>query len=352
MRKKIGIITLVHVRNIGAVLQAYASKIQLESLGYEVTYLRSYGAKEALAFFKGDMGSLRPHTWKFNIERYGKFEKCFRMFKEKKLGREDLREYSSILLGSDSIWMPKYGKREMPAEFFGNVPFPNLYSYAASSGGIGDPVLYSEKQRNALKKIKKITVRDDYTKKLIKELIGRDSEVVLDPTLLMDWSTQASRLTAFRPKEKSHPYLLVYGGMSENMIHSIKKLASKKHLQVINLAPYSKAFEYNVAVSPMEFLFYIQNAELVITSMFHGVMISMGFRKNFIYFSSDENRSKKLSTAMHNLGFNRADWIWDEKLELPIDGIPYPIDFDNRLNVARSHSLAILKEIAAGNDAR
>lgn len=343
MKKKIGIVTLVHVHNIGAVLQAYSTKIQLEILGYEVINLMPYGIKEALTFFKGDIGSLRPYTWRFNFERCIKFEESFRLFDEKKLEKADLREYSSIILGSDSIWMPKYGKQEMPAEFFGNIRFSNIYSYAASSGGIIDSALYSEKQKNALKKIKKITVRDEHTKKLIKNLIGSDADIVLDPTLLVDWNTEISKLTLFRPKEIGHPYLLVYGGMSEKMIVGIKKLALKKHLRIINLAPYCKAFEYNIAVSPIEFLFFIQNAELVITSMFHGVMLSMGFRKNFIYFSSDSNRSKKLSTTMNSLGFNNDDWIWDDQTELSIDGTNYPVDFENRLNTTRGYSLDRLK---------
>ena len=45
---KVGIITLMHVRNIGAVLQAYATKCIIEEAGFEPIFIRAYGIGDAI----------------------------------------------------------------------------------------------------------------------------------------------------------------------------------------------------------------------------------------------------------------------------------------------------------------
>lgn len=344
-KKQVGIVTLVHVRNIGAVLQAYALKTKIEQFGYDVIFLKVYGKRDALEFFKGDMGSIRPCTIKFLTEKNNKFKTSFSAFSEVTLEKVDLSNLDAIILGSDSIWIPKNGKRYMPKEFFGDINAKKIYSYAASSGGIIDSKLYTEQQKKALKNIDIITVRDSYTQSIINQLIGKNARIVLDPTLLLDWKEEIDKFNFDNPKVTEMPYLVVYGGVSEQTVKKIVLFAKKNNLVVLNIGSYNKLFENNIAVSPFEFLNYIYGAKLVITSMFHGVMLSLSYKKNFIYLSRDKNRDIKISTTMKLLGFEGDKWKWDLKNEFTLKGTLYPIDFESRKEEMKKYSVREIEKM-------
>lgn len=324
VKKKIGIITLVHVRNIGAVLQAYAMREKLTALGCEVHFIKGYDFKSSLVFLKGDMGRIRPWNIKFLIDKNQKFKQAFKKFTEKKLSEIDLSQYDAVILGSDSIWIPKNGNMQMDDTFFGNVECKLLSSYAASSGGNEDLSLYSANQIESLKNLDIITVRDIYAQKLVREATGREASIVLDPTLLIDWEPVISKETTGKVPIRE-PYLLVYGGVSKAVADEIKNFAEKKQLKVVNIGTYNRHFHTNVAVSPFEYLLYIKYASYIVTSMFHGVMLSLSMHKRFRYISMDPNRDRKISTGMEMLGLGRDDiWKWkygQEKLnwDLEID---------------------------------
>ena len=310
-KKRIGIITLVHVRNIGAVLQAYAMKETLMSLGCEVHFLKGYDFSSSLSFFKGDMGRIRPWNIKFLFEKNRKFVKTFGEFTEKRLSDVNLSDYDAIILGSDSIWIPNNGKEKMDISFFGNLDHPRVSSYAASTGGNDNLDLYSEEQIAGWKNIKFLTVRDNYAQNLVKEATNREAQLVVDPTLLIDWiPIIEQKISDIKLTEE--PYMLVYGGVSKEIALRLRKYAMEKKLQLINIGTYNRHFEKNVAVSPFEYLYYINNASYIVTSMFHGVMLSLALHKNFRYISMDENRDKKIAASMEILGLTEEkSWKWN-----------------------------------------
>lgn len=317
-KKRIGIITLVHVRNIGAVLQAYAMQKKITDLGCEVHFLKGYDFRSTLSFFKGDMGRVRPWNIKFLIDKNRKFTKSFGKFTEKNLSEVNLSDYDAIILGSDSIWIPNNGNQKMDTSFFGDLNNCSVSSYAASSGGNDNINLYSENQLTALNNLGIITVRDVYAQNLVRKATGRDAHLVLDPTLLIDWIPVIKKETSYMTPVKD-PYLLVYGGVSKEIAVLLKRFAEEKKLKLVNIGTYNRHFGINIAVSPFEYLYYIYHAAYIATSMFHGVMLSLALHKSFRYISMDLSRDKKIATSMETLGLtaDRA-WKWDinkEKLD-------------------------------------
>ncbi len=345
--KKIGIITLVHVRNVGAVLQAFAMKSILEERGFVVEFLKPYGKKEAFDFFLSDMGSVRPRNIGFLLLKNHKFNQVFSLFDERNYAEASLENYKSIILGSDSIWVPKNGNHYMMTKYFGDIEHENVCSYAASTGGISDTGLYSDKQKKALENIRIAGVRDWYTKEFYTEVTGKESEFVLDPTLLIDWKNLDIIKQSKHRFSKGHKYIAVYGGMSDEMICKIRDIAIKKNLDILNIGSYDKRFKNNIAVSPFEFIEYLSNAELVITSMFHGVMLSINMECPFIYYSKDTNRTRKLAYTMENLGFGEA-WIQKSGQDINITGVSYPANFREILLEKRKHSILILDKMLEG----
>ena len=347
-KEKIGIVTLEHVRNIGAVLQAYSLKRTVEKMGYEPIFFKAYGLVDSLVFFKSDMGGIRPCNLLFLIKKNIKFVASFKNFDERNISNKNLEQCKTIILGSDSIWVPKNGKRDMPLPFFGNIRHFRIGSYAASSGGMTELDKYSDEQKKSLCNIKYFTVRDTYTQKLINDITGIDAKIVLDPTLLINWREEIKLVSEVDNLITYGKYIAVYGGFSNRMFSAIKKIAEEKKCRILNIGSYDKRFKENIAVSPFEFLNYINNAELVITSMFHGVMISLGLRKKFIYMSNDGNRTRKLSSQMKALGFKDQDWVYDqEQLSLNSSCI-YPIDFENKLKNMQEQSLRYLELMIQG----
>ena len=93
--------------------------------------------------------------------------------------------------------------------------------------------------------------------------------------------------------ETKKPYILLYIiALTPEMINFTRKLSRKTGYDVIYINhSYKKilGFKNVFAATPEEFLSYINNAEIVITSSFHGVAFSINFEKQFFYELSNSN---------------------------------------------------------------
>ena len=88
------------------------------------------------------------------------------------------------IAGSDQVWNPYYEAKEY--EFLTFVPKEKRLSFAASIGVATIPeeaIWYFKKN---LSDMKYISVREERAAEIVKELTGRDADITLDPTLLLD----------------------------------------------------------------------------------------------------------------------------------------------------------------------
>lgn len=326
--KKIGIVTLVHVRNIGAGLQAYAMQEILKKKDCETVYMKGYGRKAAKELFSWDLNlrfpsAFRPHNFKFYFDKIIKFEKFFHKFNEKRISKKIVDSCDSVILGSDSIWMPKIISNRMDPCFFGAIPHKKISAYAPSIGGERDINAYSREQLEPLSNLKLITVRDTNTKDFVKNVTGRDVEIVLDPTLLIDWE-EVLRREKLAQNPLIEKYLLIYGWFPEKCILKMRNYAQKKKLKIVNVGLLTDGGDICLAVSPLEFVQYVLFAEGIVTCMFHGVMLSLAMEKQFCYIPQDSNRNKKIATTMERFGIKQEEYYWDyEKEDLKFDSINY-----------------------------
>lgn len=317
---KIGIVTLCRVRNYGACLQAYAMKNVLQQQGHEVWFLKAYDSEFAKELLHNDFGKVRlwhiPHL----ISREIKYRKFFKNFPELTMKR--LEELDCVLIGSDSVWIHKYGNLRTPSTFFGMFNHNNISAYAPSVGGTYDLRNYSKDQLLGLKNLKHIAVRDEMTEKFVREAAGVDSSIVVDPTLLINWE---KILDSKRNKNKQRysNYILLYGGFDSEVIHSIKKYATSHNLQIVNVGGFNWRVRNNPAADPLEFANLVRYSTLVLTCMFHGVMLSIAMDKNFRYIAIDPQRGVKIATIIAQL--NLKERILDRQ-----DFVNNPdiIDFD------------------------
>ena len=268
--------------NFGNRIQNYALQQALRSLGYSTKTLHriqySNGIKDkvkhALQYLLQTKGS-KFRQFDSNIE-----------YSSVIIGGDDYpqdlsEQFDYFIAGSDQVWNPHY-------DFVGTSDLlafakpEQRVSYAASFGVDEIPDEKKEVYAENLRQFKALSVREKRGAEIIKELIGRDAQVVLDPTMLLtseQWS-KVEKNSKFSPKKK---YALVYslGEKSVDFENAINLYG--KEMEIFDIRTLQKNGR-EIAVGPAEFLYLIHHAELILTDSFHASVFSILFHKRFIAF--------------------------------------------------------------------
>lgn len=294
--------------NYGGLLQAYALQKVLTKLGHNaevISYQQNKIRKlcyriKALGLFKTYTAIIDKVKFKkmlgkrqkkilFN-ERISKYNDFIKHIPHTCLYNDDSiydikDRYINYICGSDQIWNPNWWDMNYFLNFAPDNA--NTISYAASMG-ISQ---LNNRQRNQLKQglkhIRHISVREIQAAEIIRQSMGSNADIVLDPTLLLD-SSEWDTLATDSPEIKGD---YVFGYILNNpdeYIPKIKKLCQEQGLKFFNI-PYPKCTinscdennEYLWSTGPREWLGLIKNAKYVFTDSFHGTAFSIIFNKNF-----------------------------------------------------------------------
>ncbi|MFC1710087.1 polysaccharide pyruvyl transferase family protein [Patescibacteria group bacterium] len=300
--KKVGIITYHDGINYGAYFQAHSLfrlleevfKLDVEFINYKSLRHRLL---ENLVFYHRfyDLQYLRN-----NINKIYKFKKAQSKFKvsRKVISKTWFRKikYDYVFYGSDEIWNFKNPLVGFNPIYFGSFVDSEKVSYAPSFGSLSDSIKLSEKIVSELSTFKSISVRDKNSQQIILKNLRKKVPIVLDPTLLI-----GDELTPVLPKSKG--YVLVYTTkIDDKILESIKMFAYKHNKQLISVGYYYSWCDRSyVDVGPSEWLGFYENADYVITSMFHGTIYAIKSKKNFVSIIT-EYRRNKLSSFLEEIG--------------------------------------------------
>lgn len=290
------IITLTGNYNYGNRLQNYALQEILERKGVEIeTYNNIYinpktteikrkmstkNLKRIIKGIKSRISKKNKHNMAVNKKRTDNIKVFTEKFiKVSKVLKDELNsKYDCFILGSDQIWNPNFiNDFEINLGIVGKGK--KVISYAASFGIDEINSEIYDMYRKSIIDMDSISVREEEGKKIVEKISGKSAEVVLDPTMLIhekDWKKIEKKPENWCEEE----YLLVYcvSKTYSKMKKYIKKVADKYNLKIINLTDKSQE-EYISGVE--EFLYYIDNAKMIITDSFHACVFSILFRKNF-----------------------------------------------------------------------
>lgn len=186
-------------------------------------------------------------------------------------------------------------------------------SYASSFSCLHIPDEMKARYRYYLKQYSAISVRENNGIGIIRELLDRKAEVVLDPTLLIDhfeWRKLSVKACKIKlPKKYILCYMLAYSfSADEPMNILLTRVQSKYNMPVIMLKNAPENFKgeefllphnYNLGIP--EFLYLIQNASIVVSSSFHGTAFSLNFAKPLIALAK-ENEDDRVASLIGNLG--------------------------------------------------
>ena len=213
-RRKIGLALGGYANNYGTVLQAFATLKKVRDLGFDAEAINFNALKKSirnrkLRYFAGkifdpsvvkEKGSIVMRKFQKMIHRdFRQNEsvrsKLFSEFRKENITRsrefldwEDLtrscHEYSAVIVGSDQVWLPS----QIAADFFTLNFVPDevrKISYASSFGVSYVEKSQEEKARKFLSRINYLSVREKSGQDIIRQLTGRNAELVCDPTMLL-----------------------------------------------------------------------------------------------------------------------------------------------------------------------
>ena len=297
---KIGILTFHNAVNYGAILQAFALQNKLCNMGYDAEIIDYRNPCISQGNSSWNLSSLNIKKIIYACIAYRDNKKKIRkfiLFRQQRLRlsnqiynrsniSESVKYYDKFLVGSDQVWNFKLTNNDMTYLLDYCKQNDMKYSYAASMG-----IEELNDQNKSIFSIqlnyfKKISVREKENAVLLRTIVSRPIEVMIDPVFLLNRNTWNN--IAKKPAI-THKYILTYKLNDTPDTFAFASLLSKQTgYPVIALqAQYrriSNDFIKRRSDSPEEFIGWIQNAEFVLTDSFHATAFSIIFNKKFMSF--------------------------------------------------------------------
>lgn len=302
--KNITIFTLYFANNIGAYLQAVALRQVLLTISPNCNV--TFGKIDSLVASSSHKLNIFNKVLKYF--KQGNFAKLRFKIKTNKMYRElqqnmpisivgDKYTTDYAIIGSDEVWnVASQGFVHYP-QFFGHkISAKKIIAYAPSGNGISVEKFREYAPDEDFRYITHLSARDNGTLETVKKISNRNVTHVVDPTALVEDFDHP-----IPPCPIETDFILVYSyGISKNRVKAIKDFAKKNRLKIISVATYNSWADKNIIATPWEFLSYMKKAQYVITSTFHGTILSIKYNKNFICYSNLNNKVLEI-LSLYNL---------------------------------------------------
>lgn len=317
---KIGILTYQRAENYGALLQAYATMTYLRSLGHEVSFV-DYWPKYHYDYFKlfpWYQVKKRKHIKKLLFllklviwvkPRFMR-KKNLTRFMHEHLGLSEYPDYNessdrterfdAVVYGSDQIWRKQnLGGVGFDDWYFGSdyIRADRKIVYAGSMGVIQTSVRDDEYVRTMMGNFNNISVREKDLQTYLSSL-GVQSTLVSDPVFFLSYAQWKNLAGQYKQKRK---YILFYNLLntkeSLRVAEALKKETNLPIVEITKIMSFKNVrSRYQTTASVEHFLQLIDGAEYVVSNSFHGVAMSVIFRKQFFAAGMGEraNRAKSL----------------------------------------------------------
>lgn len=314
---KIGILTYHRSHNYGALLQAVALRDALESMGNDVYYVdyfpdyhrrmyavfdwqlfrKTVGLKKRLKYSYRVFQSLIPKM----VRRH-----AFEAFVKKWISPHcvSLNEsFECVVYGSDQIWRKQPFINDYNPIYFGSNDLKSRIhvSYAASLSSLPETREDTDYFCALVAHLDKVSVRETSTKDFLSEYVLKDIHIDVDPCLLLS----KERWYSLIPNKKliNGHYVLLYDLQSDYGIRvfdetEVQKFAERNNCSLVRIravASRSGVSYDRHSDGPEGFINLIRNATCVITSSYHGVVLSLVFDRPFVCsFSRNSQRATDL----------------------------------------------------------
>lgn len=357
---KIGILTFQNTVNYGAKFQEYALQKYINDQGKNaevIDYINDNIEKREKPLELKKQKSLKGIVKYFLLHKYqvSKLKK-FNDYTEKyvkksseKYNKENIDKtndiYDKFIVGSDQIWNTNTTEDDYTYYLDFVKDREKKYSYAASFGFSELPERNEKKVKELLEDFKSINVREDDGKNIVNKLTTKKSEVVIDPTFLLnkeDWVKFIGKPII------NKKYIVAYMiNAKKEIFEYIDDIANKENLEIVYISDFLKKYNNKKVISikdasPEDFLNLIYNAEYIITGSFHAICMSIILEKNFFYMLNDNKVNSRLINLIKMAGLENRE-IKDNKF-INKTNINYDI-VKEKLNIILKKSKDILNKI-------
>lgn len=317
----VGILTFHRAINYGAVLQAYALRTAVESLGEPCSVVNYVGdkmlAESKLLFFPKQASLVGQLLRCFRLPMRAATIRKFNRFLTEELqlshsdviGEEALAalsgHFKGFITGSDQV----FNYEGTGEDFNYYLEFvqggAKRIAYAPSFGLRAIDEAHAPRVTAALEQFQALSVREDVGADIVEGLTGRRPVRVCDPTFLLN-KEQWERLSV-SPKYKK-PYVLVYSFGSRHLEKVAGELADQIGGIVVNINRSlpgivgDRKVKTGYAPGPREFLGLIRDAEIVVTNSFHGMALSVLLEKEFYAFTNHYENANATNQRFVTLG--------------------------------------------------
>lgn len=343
----ISIITVYNSENSGSYFQAYALAEFLKKEGH-IPYFYKRETKGTSHDFQFILGGAikrlfggRFHEAARKVKRYYYFQKAQKKFKVIDTTSAEWKSIDCCVIGSDTLWDFDSAYFRKNREVFLGTKFPDkkMITYAISIGNTPLSCFQNDELiSNGMNNLDSISVRDEKTKNVVKEITGKDATIVLDPTFLLDIEEYYS----LEKKIDYSDYILLYcfETIRQEQIQSLLKLKETEGLKIISFGRIRKWADFTVNADPEKFLSCFHNAKYVITDTFHGTIFSIIYKKRFAVLTDEKN---KVNDLLNRLDLADRISTDDQTMVSVLKKEPAYDRSEHIINVLRNESIAYIR---------
>lgn len=325
---KIGILSMQKVMNYGSFLQGFALKKTIEDLGHECEFIdieqgHIFPELKRTISFLIEKVIERYLKWDFltRIKYTKRFQQRFKKEFFDLLGANThtIKQFDTVVIGSDEVF--NFAQRVpwgYTSQLYGKIANTNkVISYAGSFGHttLKDITYFNVKDEigNNMQSMYAISVRDQNSFDIVKELTGKKPHVHVDPVLMFNYHPYV------KPIDRKD-YIIIYTYPNRikdpKEISAIKTFAKKYNKKLISIGFYFPWCDETIIPEPFEVLGYIKNADYIITDTFHGSVMSLKFNKQFATIVRNTNKQKMTSLLsqfnLHNRIVDKIEHLEDK----------------------------------------
>jgi len=348
--KRIALLTFHDTTNFGALLQTFGLYKKLNDLGNEC-YILDYQCDNII---KREVPPKFHFTFspkQLALELFVKSKARRRYTSMKEFCRINMpnitqsynrnsvfsikESFDSYVVGSDMLWGLDITDSDY-SYFLDFVP-DNIqkFSYATSIGKREWNKEETVRISNLLNRFNVVSSREEVTAKRLKPFLSKPCNVVCDPTMLLssdEWLPYVSNCYS------KGGFVLAYFDTDDGKaFKDAKEYARKneKELLVISSMPSIITGTHNVFPYAVEdFLSLFRYADTVFTASYHGLLFSLFFHRNFIYYNRQP--AYRMETVAKRVGVENR-----EGRRVDINNLP-PLnyhDIDKKLAEYREYSI-------------
>ena len=344
---KVGVITFHKACNYGAFLQCLALQKTLQSMNYHSSVI-DYCTVADVERYKFVSLKHPKQTIKniitapSSIKRNRQFKKAQNMLSI----TAQNEEYDVAIAGSDQVWNPALSGGKLDSYYsLASINAKKKISYATS---IGNEAAVNDNRGAFLgldKNINHISVREQQAKDALSKVLKSDIDVVVDPTALLTREQWQELIRAEKTDDKE--YIFSYFiCVRDDQARALAKISEKTGLKTTSFTQIPKEkhiYRYCYSDGPFKFLARLRDSKLVITSSFHGTILSIIFHKNFYVLMPDAKKRSRMDNILKLTGL--TDRIIETEADIDkinLENIDYT-EPQKKLDKLRQESLDWLK---------